>query len=515
MNSIPTFRQGRTYFLFGANDRGGCAGVFAIFLVLMLLMFPPLLLSISESIRHDTYTTLMEVLQEDIVEVSGSNIHAGDMLHAVSDSIVTPGASDPDMKITIPNALLLKRRTEYCQWLELQTETCQTCIRRVSAKDGTVKEEEYSCNCLISYSYTKSWRPHRITSGLFDQPGAHNNPMRDPLPPADFVASTATLHVGGKENATWWSRLIVNRNAIQEINMDANMIRNTKSPLRRVKWTPHGGPPRPGFFARWLPSWWPKDKSRYEATATLQETPHSPAAQHHHFVYAGKGYFYSPYHESMSHALFKYFVQYMEGSLLDWQLGDLVKSCTAGDVRVYYQVADPFIVSVLGEVNQRKQHSLQLVPKTAETGLEVGLVHAGIWSAEQMIHREISDAWWTAMVFRVVTFLWSVAMCRLFGALVGKDVKGANAETRIIEAVAMWCVLLGAIWSSVWGTSNHNTAMMVTGLAMLFICYQWYTPRADSKGGLRAVWCMIGRWARVPPSWRVEASYKTDTKKYE
>lgn len=518
---MPTYRQGRTYFLWGANDRGGCAGVLAVLFVLTMLLLPPLLLVVSESMRHDTYKALMEVLQDDIVELGGSNrIRAGEMVHATSDDITTtPGASDPELDITIPNALLLKRNTEYCQWQELQTEKCQTCTRGVRAKDGTIHEEEYSCNCIISYSYVKSWRSHRINSALFNQPGAHNNPMRDPLPPAQFVAPTATLHVRkniSEKEQSWWNRIFPpNRNAIQEITMDQYMIQNTKAPLRRVKWSPRGGPPRPGFFARMLPSWWPKDKSRYEPTATLENTSHSPAAEHHGFVYAGKGYFYSPYQESTSQALFKYFMEYMEGSLMDWQLGDLVKSCTAGDVRVFYQVADPSIVSVLGEVKLHKRDSLYLAPKTTSSGLQVGLVHAGLWSAEQMVHREDSDAWWTAVVFRIVMILWSIAACRLLGALVGRNVAGANIETRVFEVVSMFGVVAGSVWRLVWGTSIHNTTMTVTAMAVLFTCLKWYTPRANSPPGVRAVWCMLAMWARVPPSWRVESSYEKGTIKYE
>jgi hypothetical protein len=505
--------------VFGAADRGGCAGVIAIIFVLTLLVIPPTLLLVSESIRHDTFTSLIELLQDDIKELGGSNIHAGDMVHAVSDDIfVTPGAFDPEMAVVIQNALLLKRQTEYCQWQEFQTETCETCTRTIRAKDGTVKEEQYACNCFISYSYTKSWRSHRINSALFNQPGAHNNPLRDPLPPATFVAPSATLRVGNKneKSANWWSRITTQRNAIDEITMDDNMIQSTKSLFRRVKWNPRGSPPKKGWIKEMLPSWFPKDKTRFESTDSLKNTPNSPAALEHGFVYAGKGYFYSSYQETRSEALFKYFMEYMEGSLMDWQLGDLVKSCTAVDVRVYYQVADPSVVSVLGEVKYRKPHSLELMPKTTETGLAVGLVHAGIWSAEQMISREDSDAWWTAVVFRILTFIWSIPMCRLLGAFFGKRVVDANTETKIFQAISTWCILLGFIWRIVWGSSKHNTTLIACAFAMLAICFKWYTPAGKSPPGVRAVWCMVGRWAGVPPSWRTETSYaKEERKRHE
>ncbi len=41
-------------------------------------------------------------------------------------------------------------------------------------------------------------------------------------------------------------------------------------------------------------------------------------------------------------------MEYVEGSLLDWQLGDLVPSCTAGDIRLSFRVSDPVELSVVG-----------------------------------------------------------------------------------------------------------------------------------------------------------------------
>jgi hypothetical protein len=39
----------------------------------------------------------------------------------------------------------------------------------------------------------KSWTPTRINSLLFDQPGAHHNPQRDPYPSQQWVAEDATV----------------------------------------------------------------------------------------------------------------------------------------------------------------------------------------------------------------------------------------------------------------------------------------------------------------------------------
>jgi len=105
----------------------------------------------------------------------------------VSSAKVEGTARDADFGVRL-NGLALDRVTEYCQWDEHQTRSCQTCHRKV---DG--KEESYSCNCVTKYHYTKGWRSHRISSLTFDQPAAHNNPMRDPYPSHRFVAQDASI----------------------------------------------------------------------------------------------------------------------------------------------------------------------------------------------------------------------------------------------------------------------------------------------------------------------------------
>ncbi len=47
-------------------------------------------------------------------------------------------------------------------------------------------------------------------------------------------------------------------------------------------------------------------------------------------------------------------MEYIEGSLLDWQLGDLVPACTAGDIRVSYRITDPVEISVIGSAGPGK-----------------------------------------------------------------------------------------------------------------------------------------------------------------
>merc|ERR1719253_891608 len=105
------------------------------------------------------------------------------------------------------------------------------------------------------------------------------------------------------------------------------------------------------MFSRFFSYFGSTRPTRYEPLQLLKDTPNSPAAIHDNFVYVGQGgYFFSAYESQTASKLFNYFAQYLEGSLFDWQIGDLMPSCTAGDVRFYYEVQDPTTVSVLGQL---------------------------------------------------------------------------------------------------------------------------------------------------------------------
>jgi hypothetical protein len=69
-------------------------------------------------------------------------------------------------------------------------------------------------------------------------------------------------------------------------------------------------------------------RTRYETLSLrgLGDTPNSNAAMNYDFVCVGwGGNFFSPYQGKSTYGkLFNYFFQYLEGSLFDWQVGDLM-----------------------------------------------------------------------------------------------------------------------------------------------------------------------------------------------
>ena len=77
---------------------------------------------------------------------------------------LTASTQDQDFGVSVDNALVLHRNTEYCQWQEFSTEKCDTCHRNENGKSVS-----YSCHCRTTYHYVKAWRSHRINSLLFNQ----------------------------------------------------------------------------------------------------------------------------------------------------------------------------------------------------------------------------------------------------------------------------------------------------------------------------------------------------------
>ena len=515
MHTMPTYRRGRDRYS-ETGDRGGFAGICSVILIVMLLFVPPLVVISMETAHYQLITSLLEVFTSKI-STPTSNSKSGDIVHLHA----TLGESrnnnnnnlvqDFDMNVGVSNALRLHRKTEYCQWQELQSQTCQSCTRQIRAKDGSTQTETYDCHCVTSYNYIKAWRSHRIPSFLFDQPAVHNNPQRDPMPSQWITAPKVTV-----DNVHDGHSFVV---------LDQSVLQNTRAKWRRVDWTLHGQATKPPWYSPVQWGWW-KDTTRYEPIQNLRDTIISPAATIDNFVYVGQGgYFFSPYIASKSGQLFKYFMEYMEGSLFDWQLGDLMPSCTAGDVRFSYRVQDPSSISVIAQVANRvdglSSSAAPVLTSISTTQKTIGLVHEGFKSIDEMFQAEERASWWTTVMPRVFLLLpWSAAICNLVGALFGfknGDSPNSSYLSKALGTASVWLGFMGGVWICVWGKSVDSIFCLVGSAALGFLWMERSRlGRIADNGGFQAVWCMIGRWARVPPSWRVEKSYGdgSEEKKY-
>ncbi|KAL3810891.1 hypothetical protein ACHAXA_009662 [Cyclostephanos tholiformis] len=265
------------------------------------------------------------------------------------------------------------------------------------------------------------------------------------------------------------------------------------------------------------------DDTRYETLSLLRDTPNSKAALRDNFVYVGRGgYFFSPYESPSTYGkLFNYFVQYLEGSLFDWQVGDLMPSCTAGDLRFRYEVQDPNIVSILGQVDasrDRVEDGIRITPRAMTTtngqvdaASTIGLVHAGRRSARAMLVDEDADSRFRANIVRVVLLLfWSIPASRLGGVALGREMGLSSVVVQAMGALGLCATLLGGMWLMIWGGTYGSIESIFAFLAGSVACYRAYrTSYGMGRGGRRwrAVWCRIAKWANTPPEWRVEDTY--------
>jgi hypothetical protein len=99
-------------------------------------------------------------------------------------------AEDSAFGVKLRDTLHLKRNVEYCQWREHYTEQCEQCR---DGRDSSGNPKYKQCNCKRTFHYVKGWHGYRINSLLFDQPGAHHNPQRDPYPSQDFFSQNAKI----------------------------------------------------------------------------------------------------------------------------------------------------------------------------------------------------------------------------------------------------------------------------------------------------------------------------------
>eukprot|EP00401_Gymnodinium_catenatum_P051529 CAMPEP_0117550206 /NCGR_PEP_ID=MMETSP0784-20121206/48561_1 /TAXON_ID=39447 /ORGANISM="" /LENGTH=391 /DNA_ID=CAMNT_0005347217 /DNA_START=58 /DNA_END=1234 /DNA_ORIENTATION=+ len=381
----------------------------------------------AERAYRDLLESFSEV-RDEIVPLEAA--HDGQIVHFQATDI-DANVSDSDFGVTLQGVLTLSRNTEYCQWEEAST-------TKTDAQNRTYTE----------YYYIKRWRDHRIPSLHFDQPAAHHNPLRDPFPSHVFAASAAVVEVRSGRTAI----------------LGKEVIANTRALKRRVDWT-LGAVPKKSW------SWWPwAVRTRYEAIASLAGAETSRAARLENFVYVGQGgYFFSPYAASTTELMAKYFFQYIEGTLLDWQLGDLMPTCTAGDVRVSYSVQDPEEISVVGEARlvhaertgfnifrrrkigpPRHRISLYVTPK----GHQIGMVHAGFSSLKDMMDAEIHRQRLWCLLARIAL----VFPAGLSSALLGR---GWSA------AFGLWCLGIAGLLTLVWGPDSTAVSALSFQFASL------------------------------------------------
>ena len=138
-----------------------------------------------------------------------------------------------------------------------------------------------------------------------------------------------------------------------------------------------------------------------------------------------------------------------------------------------------------------------------------------------MIDEERRDAAWTTALPRSLLALWAVVAAQLLGAgLLGADLLrdggcgGSGGGAVWLAALATWLGGLGLAWAAAaaavpqggagwgWPLGSLATSAVAARVAAA------RAPLPRMQPGLNAVWCMVARWASLPPGWRVETGYR-------
>jgi len=339
-------RVGRTYVWTRPSGQGahnGCRIFSIIGLLASIVLF---ILTVN---RFNAYRDVSSSLSRAEILPGTPNPHpdgAGRILHlqfAQTELFPQRVVGDNEFMVGAPGAWAMERNVQICQWREHYTE------RTTKNNDGTE-------TVARTYYYTKGWESHHINSFLFDQPAAHHNPDRQ-LYSSGLISSTDVSTSRG-------------------YLLPATVAEKVDTPLATVTFRPE----------------------------TLQEFLNSPARVQQNFFYTGpSGWFVSKYVPSQAEFWLKQSMMYLEGTLFDFQLGDLFSKCDAGDVRVSFSARVPRNgVSVIA---LQQDATGTMAPFTTLNGRSLVLVQEGIRSVPQMIESHVGGLRTTVILFAVGTGL--------------------------------------------------------------------------------------------------------------
>jgi len=365
-------RVGRTY-VYNRDTRGKSMTAFVVLAAISGAV--GVWTSISSFKHFRTYRDVSASLGSLVITPStpgigyGSVFDIGNTGHVVhvnipqSDILFDHYVYDPFFGVYGPNALTLNRRVEYCQWQE-------------HVHERTEKTGEHTERVVRTYTYTKGWHSHTINSFFFNQPAAHFNPQRQPVTSGQVDISGVSSRSGFRIPTTYMGYL--------------------KAETRTFSY----------------------DRQ------SLQGFVSSPAYTNENFFYTGNGWFLSKYEPSRAEQAMKMSAQYLEGTLFDFQLGDLFSVCDAGDVRVSF---DGKVVNNGVSAIALQNSDGTLSPFKTLSGKDIMMVQEGQVTAEEMMERELSDRFWS-LVWFVFGAVVSVGLTALFIHLTMKEKERTEKE---------------------------------------------------------------------------------------
>ena len=473
ISNIPTLRRGRTVDIASPESyevRRYHRMCLSLVGLLLLVLGPFALWAMEKNIIFSS-DAIMEIRR------NGKTVDLSNPMSALQSknktaayfqtSAILANVVDPHLNLQIPRALKAERQTEYCQWEEFSRDVCETCYRPAQGGNNNTMEA-YSCNCKREYWYLKSWKSYRINSLVFNQPAAHWNPQDDPYPSVSLFAQNVRF---------------------ANVPVSSALIAVLKGASRPIRWT-FAGTREP----HWLDflGFASSDKARYEDIKQLSGVASSVAATQDNFLYAGQGWFFKPKLVSVQERLLKALFQYVEGSLLDYQLGDLVPSCEAGDIKFKYLVTDPEVVSGIGEITEAGE----LDTYTTSHKHAFGVLYSGAHSQSALLDSEMWSLklWsWGARVLLGLSLAYTVHVNLL--AFLGLVMGALVATSAQLVSVAVLAVFTtrAFILRNEGLTSSADMTVALVSTTVAFLAYSTLMLTLPRKSSAKA-YGFAGLW---------------------
>jgi len=331
--------------------------------------------------------------------------------------------------------------------------------------------------------------------------------MRDPFPSQYIPSTDALLQAETAEGSP------------TKISLSPGLIEKNKSPWSKVDFGSFENYETGSMWSR-LSSWIEPRSSRVEPLQSLQEFQHSKAAKEG-FYYIGNGYFFSTFNADAATTAAKYLMESLEGTLFDWQIGDFVSSCNAGDIRVHFKVQHPSVVSLIGRLVESEDDRLSLDTFATLSEPKMGCLQDGVKTAQQLLDNRIGRTKWRRVAAFLLLWPFSYLVSRLFGAWRGLELRADHGKptptsklTIFMFVLGVWLLEAFVIWTAVWkfevGPKREAPIVALIAAGLLQHAYK-NTAKASTAPGPRAVWCMLARACGLPPNWRVEKTYKAES----
>lgn len=432
---------------------------FMIFVILFMISYIPLYFMQNQHAHLTRLDQFNDLKNMDIKHLTNKS-PIGSYVTAVSDGPIKTKVIDDYTLINVDGAVSLESFTEYCQWSE---HSFKKCVSRSSDRKTCIQHKKV-------YYYTKIWLPYQVNSLLFNKPLLYHNPSRKNIPSKNVVSNSATFNV-------------LNSNI--KVNLNADQLQNVRINKERVVWS------KIKLYNSWF---FKPEPIHYETIEKLNEFKNSNAVTQEKFTYlSNNGYFYSPSKLSNFMSTLINALWIIDG----FQLGDIMTSCTAGDIRMSYYGKFPKVITVIGEKTSQIENIVNIKKLDLfKNDTTVSTVYGEIISVTEIINSEVYISQVGTIFGIICIIIWCIILSRIcFITLNGIDV----TESIIcwsLHSIILYIIMHGIIWFKTYTYNQVNFLIIIMGILYYIIIKNKPTQKVVT--GFNSVWCMLSDWVGLP-----------------